>query len=156
MNRIYQLIWRILCQTWIAFYKFILSCERTDRVSVVMILSSVLFSNETVAETQHITLPGDGIDYNLKDVAQLDGIEGTNSNLNGTDGKAAYIFETDINSSAEDNVISVNKGIAISGGNGGNGKFDEESTKLGMGGYGGEAINGDRLKINSSGTIRGG
>lgn len=156
MNRIYQLIWRILCQTWIAFYKFILSCERTDRVSVVMILSSVLFSNETVAETQHITLPGDGIDYNLKDVAQLDGIEGTNSNLNGTDGKAAYIFETDINSTAEDNVISVNEGIAIRGGNGGKGKFDEKSTNVGAGGYGGEAINGDRLKINNSGEIKGG
>jgi autotransporter family porin len=156
MNQIYRSIWSILYQTWIAVSQHIHFCKRTARLSTAIVLSSMLFNNETVAGTQNITLPGDGIDYMLQEVTEVNGISGTNNHINGTDGKAAYIFQTNIGSTAESNLISVNKGISIKGGDGGEGNFDRNSSNVGTGGNGGEGINGDRLKINNSGDINGG
>ncbi|WP_239375108.1 autotransporter outer membrane beta-barrel domain-containing protein [Snodgrassella gandavensis] len=155
MNRIYRLIWSALHQTWIAVGELTRAYKKTATVSVAIALSGMVFSTQAAAETQIITLPGDGIAYELQPLDDLDGITNTNVSKNGTDGKAAYIFQTKDGTLIADNPISVNSDVRIGGGNGGNGTDDDDGDG-GDGGHGAVAISGDHLRIENNGFIGGG
>ncbi|PIT14892.1 hypothetical protein BGI32_06675 [Snodgrassella alvi] len=112
-------------------------------------LSGMMFSTQAVAETQIITLPGDEIEYELQPFNDVDGIAGTNAGKNGTDGEAAYIFQTMDETLAAENPISVNSDVIIHGDNGGDGSAS------GDGDEGAVTISEDSLQINNNGEIYG-
>ncbi|SCC08835.1 autotransporter outer membrane beta-barrel domain-containing protein [Gilliamella intestini] len=162
MNHIYRLIWDALRQSWVVVSELTCAHKKTTIKIAAITLGSLFLSSGAFAETQNITLPADGSKYQLEPIDGLNGTDGTSkSTKNGTDGKAAYIFETGAETKPEDNVITIDSDVFISGGNGGKGfsgeqVSDEDSYTGGNGGNGALAIKGDRLKIINDGTINGG
>ncbi|MCO6524457.1 MAG: hypothetical protein J6562_05465, partial [Candidatus Schmidhempelia sp.] len=156
MNHIYRLIWNALHQIWIAVAEFAHAYKKTAIVGAGIALNIMLFNAEAATGTQNITLIGDRNDYLLQEVTDIDGISGAKPDEKGSDGKAAYIFKTNNGVTADNNLISADKNTVIEGGKGGNGYANGNSPNVGLGGNGGEAINGDRLKINNNGDIKGG
>ncbi|WMY91930.1 autotransporter outer membrane beta-barrel domain-containing protein [Snodgrassella communis] len=139
MNRIYRLIWSALHQAWIVVGELTRAHKKKATTGAAIALGSILFSSEVLAETQNITLPGNGTNYQLQAVPDLDPTTDDRAN-----GKDAYIITTGTGTTAANNPISIDSGVTIQGG------------YSISGGNGGIAIKGDRLKINNKGSITGG
>ncbi|EGZ6924255.1 hypothetical protein CXY45_004712, partial [Escherichia coli] len=143
MNAIYKLVWNVSRRAWVVVSELSRARKKDSVVSSIICTTLLLSSTYPVsADTQNITLPGNGFVTELTDSTGTAGMAGTAG--------AAAINLTPTGKDESLNKAHVASGVEITGGDGGDGGKGNDGSK------GGSGISGDGVTIENKGTITGG